>query len=306
MTLHEPVIVNPTSKYARAPLIAPTTLGYLLIAAEVQPRQAPFLPNGREKTALLTELQEIAQRIEELDDVEKVTLFDGIAFAPANTAVRQRLGAAGIPRFDLVALIETTSLTSARTVQATREYDALLDALRSRARRLYVAAARDAKRIGDVDKARRGTFLFNFFVGDDPEKVLELWDYLAGWYAVETGLDNSTLLVPLEGERSEFVAINNARWDAGLLRVFFQQLSRASFRTYLLANMEANQVGALPMLYRRAGEPARAANRALAVALPVALAASALAVGAGIAWRRGRARAMTPRLFGRGRRGGRV
>src|SRR5262245_22606959 len=160
MTLHEPVIVNPTNKYARASLIEPTTLGYLLVAAEVQPRRAPFLPGGREKTALLAQLQELAGRIEQLDDVEKVTLFDGVAFAPANIAVRQRFGAAGIPRFDIVALIETSSPTSARGVQATPAYAALLDAIRSRARRLYIIAARDAKRIGDVDKTRKGTFLF--------------------------------------------------------------------------------------------------------------------------------------------------
>ena len=59
MTLHEPHIVNLAPEYSRVKLIEPTTLGYLLVAAEAQPRRAPFIPNGREKTQLLARLREI-------------------------------------------------------------------------------------------------------------------------------------------------------------------------------------------------------------------------------------------------------
>jgi hypothetical protein len=44
-----------------------------------------------------------------------------------------------------------------------------------------------------------------------------VWDYLAGWYEAETGLDNSILLEPLKGEQSDYVLINHARWDGNLL-----------------------------------------------------------------------------------------
>lgn len=74
-------------------------------------------------------------------------------------------------------------------------------------------------------------FLFNYFVGEDPQVTLALWDYLAGWYAVETGMDNSTLLLPLEGEWSDYIIINHARWD-GLLSFMWQQMTKRSFRTY--------------------------------------------------------------------------
>ena len=40
--------------------------------------------------------------------------------------------------------------------------------------------------------------------------------YLAGRYQAETGLDNSTLLKPLEGEYSDYVLIKHARWDGNL------------------------------------------------------------------------------------------
>ena len=49
--------------------------------------------------------------------------------------------------------------------------------------------------------------------------VLELWDYLARSYQVEAGLDNSTVLAPLDGEASNFVIISRARWDGNLARL---------------------------------------------------------------------------------------
>jgi hypothetical protein len=145
-------------------------------------------------------------------------------------------------------------------------------------------AARNAKRVGDVDKTRQGLFLFNYFVADDARVMLQLWDYLAGWYAVETGLDNSTLLVPLEGERSDYLAINNARWDESLPRFLWRQFSRKSFRTYVLANLEANRVGAMPVLYRLASSSQQAANPLR----PWMVAASVVAFGAGLALARRR------------------
>ena len=82
--------------------------------------------------------------------------------------------------------------------------------------------------------------------------ILELFDYLAGWYEIETGLDNSTLLVPLESEKSDYAAINHARWDASLPGFALRQFAKKSFRSYVLANLKANHVAAMPVLYRLA------------------------------------------------------
>jgi hypothetical protein len=285
MTVHELELVNPDPKYARAALMEPTTLGYLLIAAEVQPRGAPFMPRAREKAALLPQLLELCRQLERLDTVEQVTLFDGVVFAPPGAYVRQRFGASGVPRFDIVVLVETPSTANVRAVQATPEYGALLAALTRAAKRVSVTAARDAKRLGDVDKRREGIFLFNFFVGDDPAVVLDLWDYLAGWYTVETGLDNSTLLVPLEDEQADYVAVNNARWDASLFGVFLRQITKPSFRTYVVANLDQNHVGALPMLYRLVTDAPTptSAGQKRNLLIPGAVVTAALAIGAGIA-----------------------
>lgn len=269
-------ITNPDARYAPVTLVEPATLGYLHIAAEVQPRRAPFVPNSREKNALLTQLKALGHQLEQLDDVAKVTIFDALVVAPPSAYVRQRGDSIRIPRFDVVVLIETTSPAAARQVQTTAPYQALVDALASKARRMHVIAARNAKRIGDVDKTRQGVLLFNYFVADDPDVMLDLWDYLAGWYAAETGLDNSTLLVPLEGERSDYLAINHARWDGSLLGLVLRQLTTPSFRTYMLANLEANHVGAMPVLYRIAGLPRRRTGVAPAWIAAVGVAALGL------------------------------
>jgi hypothetical protein len=245
-------IVNANPKYSKVKLIEPTTLGYIHIAAEVRPRSLPFLPNGREKSELITRLKELARDLEQLDAVEKVTVFDALAFAPPSAYVKERGDAVHVAHFDIVVLIETKEPASAGDVQTTPVYQALLDALGSKAKQMHIIAACNAKRIGDVDKTRPGLFLFNYFAADDAQVALQLWDYLAGWYEVETGLDNSTLLVPLQGERSDYLAINNARWDGSLLRFLWRQMSKKSFGDYMLANLEANHVGAMPVLYRLA------------------------------------------------------
>jgi len=110
-------------------------------------------------------------------------------------------------------------------------------------------SAHNIKRIGDIDTTRQGLFRFNYFVADDATVMVELWDSLAAWYAVETKLNNGMLLAPLDGERSRYVAIDHARLDE---RVLWRQLSQKSYKTFVQANLEANRIGAMPVLYRLA------------------------------------------------------
>jgi hypothetical protein len=260
-------IVNPDSRYSRVNLIEPTTLGYIHLAAEVRPRpmppqRLPYSPHGRAREELLSRLTMLASRLEQLESVEKATVLEAVAIPPASRVgsyLKERQDSIHLARFDVVALIETASPEVAREVQQTPDYRALLDTLESEAREMHVMVARNAKRIGDVEKTRDGLFYLIYFVADDVNVALELWDYLAGWYEEETGLDNSTLLVPLEDEASDYLAINYARWDVGLPRIVFRQLSKKSFRTYKLANLEANRVGAMPIVYRLADAPHRTA-----------------------------------------------
>ncbi len=282
MALH---IVYQDPLYTPTALLEPSTRGYIHIAAEVSPSPIPLQLPARKRTRLLARLSDLASRLEQVDGVECVTIFDALAIAPAGRMpyIRERAGAVRVARFDVVVLVETTSPEAARAVRSAPECVALVEAIRSAATHMHVMVARNAKRIGDVDKTRKGLFLFNYFVADDAQTMLELWDYLAGWYEVETGLDNSTLLTPLDGETSDYLAINNARWDESLPRVMFRQLAKKSFRTYVLANMEANHVGAMPILYRRAPRERRTFK-----APPSWIVALGATFAAMVAWRKRR------------------
>jgi hypothetical protein len=46
---------------------------------------------------------------------------------------------------------------------------------------------------------------------------------------------------------------NHARWwDGSLVRALAKQLAKKSFRSYVLGDLRANQVGAVPNIYRLA------------------------------------------------------
>jgi hypothetical protein len=241
-------LVNPQAKYAKITLIDPPPLGYIHLAAAVDPPPGPTpIPgNSPRKAALLIRLGSLARQLETLTTVERASVYRATpaGFAKAGTHVA---------RYDVVALIETTSPEVLGEVQATEPYRLLVEAVTEAATDVHVMTARCPKRVGEVDKTRQGLFLFNYFVADDAAVALQLWEHLAGWYAVETGLDNSTLLEPL-GD-ADYVFVNHARWDDSLPRFLLRQLTKPSFRTYLLANLQANRTRAMPILYRLASPP---------------------------------------------------
>jgi hypothetical protein len=75
-------IATSNSAYAPIGLIEPTTCGHIHLAAEVQPRAVPILPNRRDKSALLTRLKMDARQIEPLDTVTRVSIFDSVGYSP--------------------------------------------------------------------------------------------------------------------------------------------------------------------------------------------------------------------------------
>lgn len=246
-------IVNADPKYSAAELIEPTPYGYLHLAAEVRSPKMPFMPTGKDKTNLLGRIKNLAHELQQLESVRQVSVFDAVAVPPVQSRyLSERGDSVQRARFDVVTLIETTSPDSAREVEKSQPYQALYETLISRSKRVHILAARNAKRIADVKPSRKGLFLFNYFVADDVDVMLQLWDYLARWYEMETQLDNSLLLVPLQGERSDYVAINHARWDISLPRFLARQLPKKTFRSFVLANLEANRVGSMPIMYRLA------------------------------------------------------
>jgi hypothetical protein len=246
-------IVNQDPRYGKARLVEPVPLGYLHLAADVAAphRPGPLLHRGRDKQQLFGALKWQARQLARLETVETVTVYDAVAFTPptGDAAIRSALRPAW---FDVVVLVETVSPDAAREVRAEAAYQELASTLTEGARQVHQIAACNVRRVGDVDKANPGLFVFNYLAGDNVGLGVELWEYLSGWYQAETGLDSATLLAPLEGERSDYLLINHARWNGSLPMFAARQLPKKTFRSYLLANLKANHLAAMPVLYRLA------------------------------------------------------
>ncbi|MEU9040939.1 MULTISPECIES: hypothetical protein [unclassified Kitasatospora] len=239
-------LLNPNPKYPRARLADPPPYGYLHLAAAVAPPTGPpFVRADPARSALLDRLKPSAAALRTRPEVRRVTVYRAVVLPPpGGYAAQQRFHRAA---YDVAVLIETDTPDDLGTVAESEPYRNLTAALGT-ATDLHVMRARCARSIGDVDKSRAGLFLFNHFVAEDRDVAFELWDHLAGWYARETGLDNSTLLEPLGP--ADYVFVNHARWDTGALRLLLRQVTKPSFRSYVLQNLLVNRTGAMPVLYR--------------------------------------------------------
>lgn len=243
------IVDNNEHAFPKVQLDAPASSGYLLTAAEVD-RRPPFLPNSRAKQRLLEHLKVRTAELRKDDRVLEAVVFDAFLFPPGRGEfLKERSDQVHPARFDVAVLIETTSPDAAREVAEGSAHRAIVAAIREAARHTHSIRASNVKRIAPVDHTRDGMFLFNFFFADDTERNLAVWEYTAGWFQHETGLDNSTVLLPEPGQPTDYNIINHCRWDT--LRDFLPSLIlKRSFRDYVLANFRANNVAAQPIIYR--------------------------------------------------------
>lgn len=238
-------IVNPSPKFAPPAFLPPPPSGYLYLAGSVAPPTGPpFVRRDARREALLTYLGQEAAELERMPAVRRASVYRGVLVPPAPR------GAPHPARYDVAMLIETDSSESFDDVRASSAYRQLRDALDAAATDGHEMAARCLRCIGPVDRNRQGLFLFNHFTADDPEVATAVWEHLSGWYVAQTKLDNSTLLAPIGAD--EYVFVNHARWDKSPLRLAAEQFARPSFGKYVLANLRANGVVAMPVLFRLA------------------------------------------------------
>lgn len=234
-------LVNTRPAFAPPQFRATPTSGYLHLGAAVAPPTGPpFVRPDARRSALLAQLAELAAEVERLDTVRRASLYRAVLVPPIGTA-----------RYDVAMLVETSAPEALADVQASVPVAKVRAALDEVATDVHVMAARCVRSLGEVDRTRQGLFLFNHFTAADPAIALPLWEHLAGWYAARTGLDNSTLLAPVEPD--DYVLVNHARWDKGPLRLAVEQFARPSFHRYVRANLRAHDVVAMPVLYRLAG-----------------------------------------------------
>jgi hypothetical protein len=123
--------------------------------------------------------------------------------------------------------------------------------LEAASRHSYRLRAHNVRRMGPVDHRRQGVFLFNYFYADRTDLNLAAWQYTAGWFHDQTGLDNSTVLLPDATSEPRYRLVNHARWDR-LRDVLPSLIFKRSFHSYVLEHFRVNGVAAMPVLYRLA------------------------------------------------------
>lgn len=254
MTTQTSTAANTSVGFPKAMLLEPAASGYIHLAAEVDTWPA-FLPNSRKKRGLIAGLKRWSRLLEADPRVVSAVVFDAFLIPPGRGAfVKKRPGEVHIARFDLAVLIETASPEAAGALKTSPLYFEMERAVREAASFVHAVAATNVRRMGpggSVDHEKQGIFLFNYFFADDTARNVAVWEDTAGWWGQETGLDNSTVLLPRDGEHSSYNLINHCRWG-GLGDVLPSLLLKRTFRTFVLANFEANDVAAMPILYRLA------------------------------------------------------
>lgn len=237
-------------RYDKVALVEPNDRGYLTLGAEVDSRP-PWLPPSATKRALVNHLKQWCAELEQQPQVERARVFVARLIPPGKGAYLQQRPQVHVARFDVVVLVITRDVEAAQELHDGPGFTSIRSRIEQDATRTHAVISRNSRRIGEVDHDRDGVFLFNFFTADDVAENLHVWEYTAGWFQQETGLDNSTLLEPTNPQDAEYTVINHCRWDRW--RDVLPSLAfKPTFRSYVLASFEAHRTAAIPILYRLA------------------------------------------------------
>ncbi|MQA15483.1 MAG: hypothetical protein GEV09_15320 [Pseudonocardiaceae bacterium] len=220
-------------RYPHPRFAEPLPHEYLYAGLTVDPpTHAPVVRSSAKRDRVLDQCRALVREIETIDGVADATVFEAVLIPPLE----------GVPRFDVTLLTRTTTPDVLAHVQSSDRWQQLgAD---------FVMAARNTRRIGDTERTRSATFLFNHFTADDAAGAVEAWEDLAGWYTAKTGADNSTLLQPTS--EAPYAFINYVRLPHGAARFMLAQLSRPSFHTYVRRTLRQHGMVALPLLCKPA------------------------------------------------------
>lgn len=236
--------------YNEVELMNPVGSGFVFIAGEVD-AGLPFLAPSRARRALISDCKRACRRFTRRTEVRSAITFRAFLAPPGKGAYLEHRPDIHVPKYDVAVLIETDDIQSAQRLRTDQTFLMLEIRFRVATEHTYVVTGRNVRRMGPVDHGHQGVFFFNYFVAEDVEQNLAVWNYTAGWFAQETGLDNSTVLQPLSGQNSEYSIVNHCRWDR-LRDVLPSILFKPSFHDYVKANFEANHVAPIPIFYRKA------------------------------------------------------
>jgi hypothetical protein len=246
-------VVNKHLNFPTVSLMEPASSRYIQIAAEVDLNPIPlFLWSSPRKRKLLADCKNWCAQLKQDLNLISADVFKAALRPPGQGEfVKERPDKVHIARFDVAVLIEASSDEVVKQVQEHPAYQEMEKAIQTAASYTHIITASNTRRIGPVDHSRQGVFLFNYFFADDTAQNLAVWNYTAGWFEAETGLDNSTVLLPSNAEGSQYNIINHCRWD-GWSDILPSLIFKKSFHSYVLDNFYANKVAALPILYHLA------------------------------------------------------
>ncbi|MFC4950009.1 hypothetical protein [Pseudonocardia sp. GCM10023141] len=233
--------------WTRVRLVEPSTSGFVHVGAGSGSWRLPLvLPSGRRRT-IVALMREAATILRHDPRVLRADVFHAILRPPG------RSDGAGPDTpdadFDAVLLVETTTVADASELRGGAVIAGLLTDLQSTAASTLVFAGSNPRRIGTVDHDRQGVLLFNYFSAEDVTSNLFAWQYTAGWFQDQTGLDNSTVLQPVEPGAVPYTLVNHCRWDR-LRDIVPALVFKRSFRAFVLRVLSENQVDPRPILYR--------------------------------------------------------
>jgi hypothetical protein len=221
------------ARYPPPPFTEPLHGEYLYAGWSVDPpRRIPIVRPSARRDRVLDRCRALANDAKSIDGVADATVFQAVLIPPLE----------GLPRFDVAVLLRATTPEALAQVRSLRPWQ--------QANADFVMTARNTRRIGDTERTRSATFLFNHFTADDAAGAVRVWEELAGWYTAKAGVDNSTLLQPTS--EGPYALVNYVRLPHGATRFLLAQLCRPSFHTYVRRTLRDNGMVALPVLCRPA------------------------------------------------------
>lgn len=213
----------------RAAFEEPTTDHFLYAGWCVDPpTRLPIVRRSDQRERVIERCRAYTAATERHEGVVSATVYETQVIPPLP----------GIPRYDVLTLIRAR--TPDRHAQAETDLRDLGPD--------FVMAAQNTRRIGDTDRTRSATFLFNHFTAENPAVAMEGFDQVAGWFPDKLGVDNTTLLQSVDRTASPYVFVNYVRVPHGARGFLLAMLTRPSFHTHVRRSLRKNDMTALPLL----------------------------------------------------------
>ena len=232
----------------------PNSFGYIIIAAEVE-LPGLFTSNSANKKALLAKVKTLSSALSASSDyVNRADVFDAFIIPPGTKEgkrlIEEKNYDVHIATFDIVVLIECTSVKNALIVRELQELEDILNLIDLSASYTDVMTYQNVARIDEVSKDSNGIFLFNFFFSEDEQTLLDVWNYTAGWWTEKANLTNSTPMQAVAAGAT-YSLVNHCRWDK-LIDVLPSLIFKPSMNSFVLKNFTENNIVAMPILYKLA------------------------------------------------------